>query len=71
LVQSSVELPFDETIIDFGGGNFASDMQVTRRVGVYALEPLVDTDDSRGFVQSVEERLLTLEFGVVVPCVEG
>jgi hypothetical protein len=71
VVQISVELPFDEAVIDFGGGNFASDMRVTRRVGVDVLEPFVDADDSRGFVQFVEERLPTVVFGVLVPSVEG
>src|SRR5438046_813301 len=69
--SESTELPFDESVIDFGGGNFAADMRVARRVGVDVLELFVDADDSRGFVQSVEERLPTLVFGVVVPGVEG
>ena len=32
LVQLSVELPFDETVIDFGGSNFPPDMAVSGRV---------------------------------------
>jgi len=71
LVELSVEPPFDETVIDFGGSNLPSDMRVSGRIGVDVLELLVDANDGRGFVQPVEERLPTLVFVVVVPGVEG
>jgi hypothetical protein len=70
LVQPSVELSFDETVIDIGGSNLTPDMRVSRRVRVDVFELLVDADDGRGFVQPVQERLPTLVFGVVVPGVE-